>query len=102
NMITVTLQKPNANIVATAVAISGLAVAWRLAPGYGVQGAIIGMLTAELLWIAIVWVLIARIGIVIRLEWAGLFKILAAGLTICLSKSCPTGAAFERSTGTAR
>jgi O-antigen/teichoic acid export membrane protein len=82
NMITVTLQKPNSNIIATLLATSGLAVAWTLTSRWGMQGAIAGMMLAETIWIGTVWILIARLGIMIELQWAGIVKILGTGIAV--------------------
>lgn len=67
SMVTITVEKPNASLVATALACIGMPVSWLLGGVAGVAGVVGGLIVAETIWIVTVFVSLRLQGI--RLEF---------------------------------
>jgi len=78
SLVTITLERANANIVATVLSCLGLPLAFVLAPRFGVVGVAWSLIASEIVWVGTVWVLLRLGGIRIHAEWLGNTKVAAA------------------------
>lgn len=85
SMVTVTVERAGANVVATAVCCVALPLAGWLSSYWGLAGVVAAMVLAECLWVGIVWAWLAKAGLVVRFDLRGILKILAAGLLVVLA-----------------
>ncbi|NTV70816.1 MAG: hypothetical protein HGA71_11795 [Azonexaceae bacterium] len=80
SMITITLEQPNANIVATFLAAVSLPFSIFLIWEYGVEGAAIGLLSSEFVWLVAASLLLARKNVVLVWDFKGSLRLIIAGV----------------------
>ncbi len=80
SMVCATLERANANILATAGACLTLPLAMLLSSAYGLAGVVQAMLAGEVFWLAVVMGALRRAGYQIRIDLAGSLKILSTGI----------------------
>lgn len=78
-MIAMTLEQASSNLVATLVSAASLPLALLLIRWFGPEGASLGLLSGELIWIATAVRLLARRGYVIEWDWRGSARLFLAG-----------------------
>lgn len=78
-MITMTIEKPNANICATLLAALSMPISLMLISLYGVQGAAWGLLASELVWLITATLLLARHKFFLTWDFLGGSRIVLAG-----------------------
>ncbi|AKU11736.1 hypothetical protein AzCIB_1841 [Azoarcus sp. CIB] len=84
SLIAVTLERPNANLIATVLACAGLPMAYVLGHAFGLTGVIAGLIAAEFIWIAAVWFLLCYSGFRLPVVWQGLLKVVLWGGTLAV------------------
>jgi O-antigen/teichoic acid export membrane protein len=88
SLLTITIERPAANILATFVACVGLPLAWLLAPSAGVEGVVLSLIVAEMIWVGIVIVSLAKGHVVSGLNTSGFVPMLLAGFALWLAGVC--------------
>lgn len=82
SLLTITIERPAANLLATVFACLGLPLAWLLAPQLGVTGVIVSLIAAESIWVGVVAASLHRGAVVRRLDGSGMMSILLVGLAV--------------------
>lgn len=82
SMVTVTVERASANVIATMACCLALPLAIILSPVYGLVGVASAMVLAECLWVGIVWTSLNRNGLTVHFDLWGIGRIIAAGLMI--------------------
>lgn len=82
SMLTITIERPTANLVATILACAGLPAAWLMAPQMGVVGVIAALIVAESIWVGVVTVALHHGAVVRRLDGAGTASIALVGFAV--------------------
>ena len=82
SLLTITIERPAANLLATFLACAGFPLAWMLAPHLGVTGVILSLVAAESIWVGVVSASLHRGAIVRRLESRGMTTILLVGVAV--------------------
>lgn len=81
-MITATVERPNANIVATLCSCLALPLAVWLTRHIGAIGMILGMMLAELIWVGSVWWLMRRMQLNFSVDLLGVGKLCSVMLVV--------------------
>ena len=79
-MVTLTLERANANLLATVLACVGLPAAAALGVAFGLVGVALGLVIAEIVWIGTVWAGLWRGRVRLALHWPGLLRMGLAAL----------------------
>lgn len=74
-MVTLTLERANANLLATVLACVGLPLAAALGGALGLVGVALGLVLAESVWIATVWFGLQRVDVRLALHWPGMVRL---------------------------
>lgn len=82
SMVTVTVERAGANVIATIACCLSLPLAIGLIPIFGLDGVATAMVLAECLWVGIVWSSLNRNGFTVRFDLRGIVRIIATGLTV--------------------
>lgn len=85
SMVTVTVERATANVVATLACCLALPLAIFLSPAYGLVGVASAMVVAECLWVSIVWTALNRTGFTVHFDLGGIGRVLAAGLIVAVA-----------------
>jgi O-antigen/teichoic acid export membrane protein len=80
NIVTLAIERPGANLAATLLSCVGLPVAVSLLPLVGAVGAVWGLIIAEAIWCAYVWVSLRRAGVRIQPDFSGIVRLFFAGV----------------------
>jgi len=78
SLVTITLERANANIAATVFSCLGLPLAFVLTPRFGVVGVAWSLIASEFIWVVTVWMLLRLAGIRLNPEWLGNAKVATA------------------------
>jgi O-antigen/teichoic acid export membrane protein len=82
SLLTITIERPAANLLATVLACAGLPLAWLLAPHLGVTGVILSLIIAECIWVGVVSLSLHRGDVVRRLDGTGMTSIVLVGFAV--------------------
>lgn len=82
SLLTITIERPAANLLATLLACLGLPLAWLLAPELGVAGVILSLIVAESIWVGVVAGSLHRHTVVRRLDPTGMLSIVFVGIAV--------------------
>ena len=74
-MVTLTLERANANLLATVLACVGLPLAAALGTAWGLVGVALGLAMAELVWVCTVWLGLRRGHVRLALDWPGMVRL---------------------------
>ncbi|MRR49945.1 MAG: hypothetical protein EG825_03370 [Rhodocyclaceae bacterium] len=85
SMVTVTVERAGANVVATCVCCTSLPLAVWFSRYWGLAGIVGAMALAECLWVGIVWGWLARGGLTVRFDVLGPVKIFVSGLIVAVA-----------------
>lgn len=81
-MVTLTLERANANLLATVLACVGLPLAAWLGAAIGLVGVALGLVLAELVWISTVWFGLRRANVRLALHWPGMARLALPALPV--------------------
>jgi O-antigen/teichoic acid export membrane protein len=82
SLLTVTLARPAANLLATIFACAGLPLAWLIAPSMGVVGVVLSLIVAEIIWVGIVVTSLVRARVILRLDTSGVVPMTLTGVAL--------------------
>jgi O-antigen/teichoic acid export membrane protein len=82
SLLTITIERPAANLLATVLACFGLPLAGLLAPRLGVAGVIVSLIAAESIWVGVVAASLLRGAVVRRLDASGMMSIVLVGVAV--------------------
>ena len=74
-MVTLTVERANANLLATVLACVGLPLAAALGTAWGLVGVALGLALAELVWVGTVWIGLRRSAVHLALDWPGMLRL---------------------------
>lgn len=79
-MVTLTLERANANLLATVLACVGLPLAAALGTAWGLVGVAVGLAIAELVWVCTVWFGLRLGDVRLALDWPGMLRLVLPAL----------------------
>ena len=90
SLLTITLERPAANLLATILACAGLPLAWLIAPSAGVVGVVLSLIVAEIIWVGVVVASLMQARVVIRLDTSGVVPMALTGFALwCIGALLP-------------